>query len=352
VRAITVAPGERDSQRLDDLPEPDPVDGSLLVQTVALGICGTDAEILNGSHGASPPGRERMVLGHESLGRVLEAPDDSGFSPGDRVVGIVRRPDPVPCRACSHGEWDMCENGLYSERGIKGRDGYGAERFRLAPAFAVKVDPGLGLSGVLLEPTSVVAKAWDHIDRIGHRTRSWAPRRVLITGAGPVGLLAALLARQRGFDTHVYDRVEDGLKPALVRELGATYHHDGLEALTPLAPDIVVECTGAGPVVLAMMQISGRNGIVCLTGLSSGGRKIELDAAGLNRSLVLENDVIFGSVNANRTHYELAAEALAGAEPAWLNRVISRRVPLTRWREAYQRQPDDVKVVIDFEATA
>jgi len=348
MRAITVARGEAGSARLESVPEPSDADGGLVVEAVALGVCGTDREIVAGEHGEAAPDRKRLILGHESLGRVREAPEGCGFRPGDLVVGIVRRPDPVPCPACAAGEWDMCENGLYTERGIRGRDGFGSERFRLEPEFAVRVDPALGLAGVLLEPASVLAKAWDHIDRIGGRTRAWSPRRVLVTGAGPVGLLAALMARQRNLELHVYDRVEDGPKPGLVRDLGGTYHSGALEDLAGLAPDVVVECTGAGPVVLAVMRCTARNAVVCLTGLSTGGRTVEFDAAGLNRSMVLENDVVFGSVNANRRHYELAAEVLARADRAWLERLITRRLPLDRWREALERRPDDVKVVVDF----
>ena len=350
MRAITVAPKTPDSVRLEELAEPDAAEGSMLVEAVALGVCGTDIEILAGEHGAPPDGAERLILGHESLGRVLEAPDDSGFAAGDLVVGIVRRPDPVPCAACAGGEWDMCLNGRYTEHGIKAAHGFGSERWRLHPEETVKVDPALGMNAVLLEPASVLAKAWDHIERIGGRTRTWAPRRVLVTGAGPVGLLAALMASQRGLELHVLDRAKDGAKPGLVRDLGGTYHCGDIAELRDLAPDIVIECTGAPALVLAVMEISGRNGIVCLTGLSSAGRVLDLDAGGLNRSMVLQNDVVFGSVNANRAHYELAAEALAKADPAWLSRMISRRVPLSRWREAFERRPGEVKVVLDFGA--
>jgi threonine dehydrogenase-like Zn-dependent dehydrogenase len=339
------------SAAIEDAPEPS-ADGALLVQAIALGVCGTDIAILAGEHGAPPDGRSRMVLGHESLGRVLQAPAQSGFAPGDMVVGIVRRPDPVPCPACAGGEWDMCENGLYTERGIRGRDGFGAERFRLEPAFAIKVDQALGVAAVLLEPASVLAKAWDHIERIGRRAKTWSPRRVLVTGAGPVGLLAALMAAQRGYELHVYDRVKAAPKPDLVRELGGTYHCGEIETLADLEADIVLECTGAGPVVLAVMERARPNAIVCLTGLSSGGRRLELDVAGLNRSMVLENNVVFGSVNANRTHYEMAAAALARADRGWLDRLITRRVPLDHWREAYERRADDVKVIVDFTAAA
>jgi threonine dehydrogenase-like Zn-dependent dehydrogenase len=166
MQVITVMPGTVDSVALEDRPEPHSV-GSLLVEAIALGICGIDMDILAGSHGAPPKGRSRMVLGHESLGKVLKCPPNSGFAPGDMVVGIVRRPDPVPCKACAGGEWDMCENGLYTERGIKGLDGFGAERFQLEPEFAVRVESALGITAVLLEPASVLAKAWDHIEQIG-----------------------------------------------------------------------------------------------------------------------------------------------------------------------------------------
>jgi len=192
MRALTVVPGVPNSARLDDIPEPLNADGAVLVQTLMIGVSGTDRDIVSGRYGSSPPGRERLVLGHESLGRVLSAPAESSIVGGDLVVGIVRRPDPVPCSACACGEWDMCRNGLYTERGIKHRNGYGAERFRVEPEFTIALGPTLGDVGVLLEPTSIAAKAWDHIDRIVTRSRCWRPQVVLVSGAGPVGLLAQL----------------------------------------------------------------------------------------------------------------------------------------------------------------
>jgi len=197
VRAITLLPGVPHSAQLEDIPEPAESHGSLLIRTLALGVCGTDREIVSGAYGEAPPGAERLVLGHESYGEVIAAPPGGRFAVGDRIVGIVRRPDPVPCPACAAGEWDMCRNGQYTERGVKGLHGFGSERFRIEPSFAIKVDPNLGELGVLLEPTSVVAKAWDHIERIGRRFHSWQPRRLLVTGAGPVGLLAAPVTNSR-----------------------------------------------------------------------------------------------------------------------------------------------------------
>ena len=348
MRAITIDPGVGDSAKLEEMPEPDASEGAILVDGVALGICGTDAEIVRGDYGEAPPGAERLILGHESLGRVAQAPDGSGFAAGDLVVGVVRRPDPEPCPSCAAGEWDFCRNGRYTERGIKALHGFGSERWRIEPEFAVRLDPGLGLVGVLMEPTSVVAKAWEQIDRVIGRA-TIAPERVLVTGAGPIGLLAALLARQRGYEVHVLDRVTEGPKPDLVRALGATYHATRVTDLDP-PPDVIVEATGASSVVIDAMCHTAANGIVCLTGISSGGHEIDLDAGVLNRSIVLENDLVFGSVNANRRHYEAAAEALAQADRGWLERLITRRVPLDRWSEALAREEDDIKVVVELGA--
>jgi threonine dehydrogenase-like Zn-dependent dehydrogenase len=348
VRAITLLPGVQNSARLDDIPDPPPHEGSILVRTLALGVCGTDREIVAGLYGEAPPGTERLVLGHESFGEVIEAPPDSGFAPGDPIVGIVRRPDPVPCPACAAGEWDMCRNGRYTERGIKGRNGYGAERFRLEPAFAIKADAALGILAVLTEPASIVAKAWNQIERIGKRSLSWQPRRLLVTGSGAIGLLAAMMGQQRGLDVHILDRGSDGAKSALLRDLGA-HHHTGSVTDLGIRPDIVMECTGAPQIVADLAGLTTPGGIVCLVGLG-GDHEVNFDIGRFNRSLVLDNDVIFGSVNANRADYDLAADALSQADKGWLARLISRRVPLARWSEALRRQPDDIKVVIDFAA--
>jgi glucose 1-dehydrogenase len=347
MRALTVEPGKPNSIRLEEVDEPPGSDGAVLVRALALGICGTDHEIIAGDYGWAPQGSDRLIIGHESLGEVMETPPGSPFHRGDLVVGIVRRPDPVPCPACAANEWDMCRNGLYTERGIKQRNGYGSEHFRVEPDFLVKVDPALGHLAVLLEPTSIVAKAWEQIERIAARSPFWQPRVALVTGAGPVGLLAALLAKQRGFELHMLDRNTDGPKPGLARDLGATYHTGDLG---DLRPDIVIECTGAGSVVLDVMGRVAPTGIACLAGVSSGGHTLRFDVGELNRGLVLENDVVFGSVNANRRHYRSAADALAKADKAWLSRLITRRVPLSRWQDAFSPQAGDVKVILDFAA--
>jgi threonine dehydrogenase-like Zn-dependent dehydrogenase len=346
MRALTTLPLTANTLEVSELPDPVPGDGELLVDGLAVGICGTDKEIARGEYGWAPPGRERLVLGHESLGRVRQVPPGSGFEAGDLVVGVVRRPDPEPCGACAHGEFDMCRNGRYTEHGIKELDGFGSEQWTCEPKYAVKLDPGLEDVGMLMEPTTVVAKAWEQVERIGQR--AWFdPRSVLVTGAGPIGLLAALLGTQRGLDVHVLDVVSDGPKPDLVTDLGATYHHEGLDAVTAkVCPDVVIEATGVGQLVFGAMAGTASYGIVCLTGVSSGGRSIQVDAGMVNRDIVLENDAVVGSVNANLRHYAQAAEALTAADLDWLQRLVTRRVPLERFAEAFEARPDDVKTVL------
>lgn len=344
MRALSIIPGHPGSLQLGEVEEPASRQGPILVRTLAIGICGTDHELIDGQYGEAPEGEERLVLGHESLGRVVEAPPQSGFAVGDTVVGIVRHPDPVPCISCALGEWDMCRNGQYTERGIKQAHGFASQRFRSLPQFLVRVSPALGLAGVLLEPASVLAKAWEHVERIGRRAR-WAPRRVLVTGAGSVGLMGALLGMQRQLEVHVYDRNDSGPKPDLVRDLGAKYH----TRFPALEFDIVIECTGAASVIAQSVSATAPGAIVCLTGLGGEHGKASFDVAALNQSLVLENRVVFGTVNANRRHYETAAQALARAEGAWLQRLITSRYTLKDWEQAYGGRGNDVKTVLVVE---
>jgi threonine dehydrogenase-like Zn-dependent dehydrogenase len=346
MKAITVLPHTSGSASLDDIPEPDPRDGSVLVEAIAVGVCGTDVEIVEGKYGWAPPGKGRLVLGHESLGRVIDPGPTSALREGDLVAGIVRRPDPVPCPNCAIGEWDMCRNGKYTERGIKEIDGFMSERWRIEPEYAMRVDSSLGLLGVLLEPTTVVTKAWEQVLTIGQRA-FWEPHTVLVTGAGPIGLLAALVGKQHGLEVHVLDRVESGAKPDLVRALGATYH-TGRAADVGFQPDVIVECTGVGQVIADSVNVVGAGGIVCLTGVGTGGRTVGHSTADLAAAMVLQNNVIVGSVNANKRHWYKAGQALARADATWLARLLSRRERPEAFMNALHRQPDDIKVVIQF----
>ncbi len=345
MQAVTVTPGAAGSAAVEDVPDPAADAGPVLVEALAVGVCGTDAEIANGTYGWAPPGEERLILGHESLGRVLD-PGPTRLAVGEHVVGIVRRPDPMPCPSCAVGEWDMCSNGLYTERGIKQAHGFMAERWRSEPEYLVRVDTRLGTLGVLLEPATVVTKAWQHILSIGQRT-FWDPQVVLIIGAGPIGLLAALIGVQLGREVHVLDRVTTGPKPGLVEQLGAVYHVGSVAELG-LQPDIVIECTGVVPLIVQAADAVAPGGIVCLTGIGSPSDRTAETAALLAKDAVLKNLVVFGSVNANRRHYYRAARVLARADRAWLEQLVTRRVQPADVRGALAGEPDDIKVVMEF----
>jgi threonine dehydrogenase-like Zn-dependent dehydrogenase len=240
----------------------------------------------------------------------------------------------------------MCRNGQYTERGIKEIDGFMSERWRVEPEYVVKIDPSLGRLGVLLEPTTVVTKAWEQVRMVGQRA-FWEPRTVLVTGAGPIGLLAALIGKQVGLEVHVLDRIESGAKPEIVRALGATYHAGTLAGMG-FQPDVIIECTGVGQVIIDAINTVASGGVVCLTGVGSGGRTVGLPAADVASNIVLRNNVVVGSVNANKRHWYKAAQLLARTDHSWLARLISRREPPAAFKRALARQPDDIKVVVQF----
>jgi glucose 1-dehydrogenase len=345
MRAITVEPKQPGTAKWEEVPEPDLHDGSVLVETIAVGVCGTDVEIVEGKCGWAPPGKTRLVLGHESLGRVLESGPTGGLKKGDLVVGIVRRPDPVPCPNCAVGEWDMCRNGEYPERGIKQIDGFMSERWRIEPEYTIKVDSSLGILGVLLEPTTVVTKAWEQVTAIGQRA-FWEPRHVLVTGAGPIGLLAALLGVQRGLDVHVLDRVELG--------------------------------TQARPRACSRCDLPFRN--CCHYRFSSrchhrvhwrriGDFRLNTgDRVGWNRLSYrrgqwwpqywtyrrcrggggAEEQCCCRQCQRHQEAWYKAGEALAYADRSWLARLITRRERPENFASALQRKADDIKVVVQF----
>lgn len=345
MKAITVEPKKPGTVRFEDIPEPDAREGSVLVEAIAAAVCGTDIEIAEGKYGWAPPGKTRLVLGHESLGRVIDPGPSSSLKKGDLVAGLVRRPDPVPCPNCAVGESDMCRNGQYTERGIKEIHGFMSERWRIEPEYAIKVDPSLGILGVLLEPTTVITKALEQVLAVGQRS-FWEPKTVLVTGAGPIGLLAAFGASLRGTEVHVLDRVESGPKPEIVRALGATYHSGSVLDLG-FEPDVIVECTGVGSVIADSIQKIGAGGVVCLTGVGAGGIASRA-VADVAAAVVLKNNVVVGSVNANKRHWYKAAQALARADRKWLSRLITRYEKPENFKQALERKPDDIKVVFQF----
>jgi len=359
MKAVVVTPGEQDSARLMAVPlaPPDGAD-DVLVRTVRVGVCGTDAEISQGLYGEAPQGSPYLILGHESFGQVAQVGRNvRGLLPGDFVVAMVRRPD--GCPNCLNGEQDMCLWGRYTERGIRGMHGFMAEYFIDRPQCLLKVPPAVASVGVLVEPLSVVEKAVRQAFE-AQRRMLWRPRAALVLGAGPIGLLAAMLLRSQGMLTCVASRgPATSARAQLAESAGARYVS---LAETPLADlprrageaggfDLVVEATGDSGVVMQAMGLMGTNGVLCLTSVTGGHREVRVDASVLNQGIVLGNKAIVGSVNANVRDMRQAIADLAVFESVWpglLGRMLTRRVPPADFRAALRREPDDVKVVLEF----
>ena len=330
----------------------------MLVRVSQVGLDGTDAEIIAGQYGEPPPGENRLILGHESLGRVEEVAGGGGkdLSPGDWVVATVRRPDPVPCPNCAAGEWDMCLNGRYTERGIKGRHGFRAEYYAEYPEFLVKVPSELMAVAVLLEPLSIVEKAMRQMEHI-QRRMVWQPEKALVLGAGSIGLLCTFLLRLQGMEVYLYDLVEKGIKREIGEALGARYiwakeQSLGRDLAAKIGPlDIVVEATGHSPLAFDAMDMAGPNGIVCLTGVSSGSRRLQVAVDHLNLEMVLLTTTVFGTVSANRGHFLTGLDHLRAIEDRWpglLSKMITRRMSLEALAGGWQRSAEELKTVVEI----
>lgn len=354
-RAVTVQPGEKGSGRLDRIAVGRPGPGQVLLRVLRVGICGTDAEIDAGLYGAPPPGHTRLVLGHESQVRVeAVGPDARGLQPGQLAVAIVRRPCPGPCPPCANGRWDLCVTGEYRERGIMHLDGFLRERLVEDAAFVVPVPEELEAVSVLLEPLSVVEKAIAEAERVRDPAAPPA-RRALVTGGGPIGLLAGLALRQRGLEVWLLDRRgPESPKGRLAAAAGMRYVDDSATPIERVADvgrfDLAVEATGFAPLVFRSLALLGRNGTLVLTGVTSGHRTVAVDANAVNASMVLENQVMIGSVNAARRHYEQAIHDLGDWRARWpglAERMITARYPLERFRDALAPSSEDIKRVVE-----
>lgn len=357
MKAVVVTPRQKGSGRVQEVPTPEPTADQALVEVIEVGVCGTDHEILEGLYGEAPPEDDYLVIGHENFGRVVRAPEGSGLEEGDHVVSIVRRPDPVPCPQCAAGEFDMCSNGRYTERGIKGRHGFMSDYYVELPEYLVKLPAACANTGVLIEPLTVVEKGVIQSEEIQKRM-TWTPKEAVVTGAGPIGLMATLLLRSKGYDVFTLDIVEhDSLRAQIVKACGAQYVKGDEEPLVKLAEriggiDLIVEATAVASLVFDAIDAVGPNGVVCLTGVSAGARQLEIPADKLNLEMVLDNKVVFGTVNANRRYFTAAVEDLAKFEELWpglCERIITRRVPVDSFQEALEpREGIDVKSTVSF----
>ncbi|MDA8346405.1 MAG: glucose 1-dehydrogenase [Thermaerobacter sp.] len=354
-RGIAVTPGKANSARIQSVPVDELGAGELMLRVLEVGICGTDEEINEGLYGAPPTGMDYLVPGHESLTEVVGVGSGlTGWQPGDLAVPIVRRPCPENCAACARGRWDMCLTGDYRERGISGLQGMLRERMTDHADFVVRVPKTLRDCAVLVEPLSIVEKAIGETLRLQRRSPV-PPRSALVTGAGPIGLLATLLLRSRGMEVHLLDRrPKESLKARIATAAGANYIDDSTttleDATKGLTFDLAIEASGYAPLLFRALGKLGRNAALVLTGVTAGHHSLSIDVDLMNQELVLENQLLVGSVNAARYHYTAAVADLSRWKkrfPGLLPQLITGRYPLERFTDALQKSPDGIKPVVE-----
>ncbi len=338
MKAIAVTPGKPNSVHLADLPMPSVSDISngrgVLVRVLRVGVDGTDKEINAAEYGAAPPGFNFLTIGHEGFGQVESVGTNvTEVRPGDYVVATVRRPGSSIYDLI--GTNDMTTDDTYFERGINLRHGYLTEFYVDDAEFIVKVPKGLKEVGVLLEPMTVVEKGVHQAYEIQRRLRVWRPKRAAVMGAGTIGLLATLVLRLRGMEVTTFGLDKKPyLNSDLIEAIGARYESTKdlpiPEAARSDGPfDLIFEATGYSPVVFDSMQALGKNGVLVLSSVTGGDRKIEIPADKINLEFVLGNKVMVGTVNANREYFEMGVRDMAQAEaeyPGWLRRLLTHPV--------------------------
>ena len=353
MKAGIVTPGQKDSARLIEMDMPVMSSGQALVRLLELGIDGTDIEINRGEYGETPPDKDFIVLGHEAVGQI-ENPGTTQLGKGDFVVPMVRRPD--DCVDCQRGQLDMCLVGNYRECGIKGAHGFLREYLAEDVDFLVPVPKELRNIAVLTEPTSIATKGIEQA--IEFHNRSANPIDIaVVLGAGPLGLLTTALLKLYDYNIYTLDVVpRSSVKAQLVESVGANYVDGNVSSVVSLADkignlDLIMEATGNSTVAFQAMSVLGTNGILCLMGVSTGQKPLEVNASCLNMQMVLGNKMVFGTVSSNRGHFERSVESLIHIEerwPGWLSRLITRRLTLDKFRDALDPAPDNIKTVIEL----
>ena len=357
MKAIVVKPGEKDSIHMRDMPDPKMKPDQVAVKMLRVGLCGTDAEINHGLYGKPPDGDEFLILGHENLGVVEEVGKKvRGWKAGDLVVSTVRRPC-GKCPQCKAGENDMCSSGQYTERGIMRRHGFMAEYYVESPIFLNKIPKEIRDFAVLLEPMSVVQKGIDHTYLLQQRLKGWKPTFAMVLGAGPIGLLAAAVLRVRGLRTLVVGREDAGdLRAQIATQLGAEYLCVANRTLPDVPketgyPDIVIEATGVSRVVFDAMEILGPNGVLCLLSVT-GGDTINAEPIDLiNQKLVLGNQVVFGSVNANPRHFRQGVKDFVTIQKKWpgvMERLLTNRIPWQDHKTWFTQRGSGIKSTLEI----
>jgi threonine dehydrogenase-like Zn-dependent dehydrogenase len=367
MKAVAVFPEHKRIQVIDAAAPELTGPSDVKVKILEVGVCGTDREIARFEYGSPPDGSDHLIVGHESLGQVVQTGDEvKRIRTGDLVVLMVRRPCPDPdCAACRRGRQDFCYTGHYAERGIKGRHGYMAEFVVDDEAYVVRVPPELRPIGVLTEPLTIAEKAMEQVGQVQARLPWGLPGRragrptyrhqAVVIGAGPVGLLGMMLLVDRGFEVHVYSReAADDPKGELVEKVGARYVCSADADIEHFAGsigniDLVYEATGAAQVSFDLLEQLGTNAVFAFTGVPGRKHPFEMDGAVVMRNMVLRNQVLLGTVNPPRRAYEAAVRSLRAFATRWpgaAEALITARPPLDQAPAILRAPPQGIKTVI------
>jgi glucose 1-dehydrogenase len=369
MKAIAVFPGTHEVRLIDQEAPRLASATDVKLRMLEVGVCGTDREICAFQYGTPPPGSDHLVIGHESLGEVVEVgPGVSRLKRGDLVVPMVRRPcSHAECVACRAGRQDFCFTGDFSERGIKGLHGFMTETVVDDERYMHLVPPALREVAVLVEPLTIAEKALIQVDQVQQRLPWGSPaepgrpraacHRAVVLGAGPVGLLGAMALVAAGFETSVYSRERaPNPKADVVASIGARYFSAQETSVEQVADavgniDLVYEATGASAVAFMMMKVIGTNGIFVFTGVPGRKAPIEVDTDVIMRNLVLKNQVVFGTVNAGQEAFEAAIRDLARFQASWpaaVRALITGRWSVEAHRDLLVGPVQGIKNVLSF----
>jgi len=353
MKAVVAEPPKKNSVKLVEIPKPTPKNREILLKTICVGIDGTDREINDGVYGTPPNGFNYIVLGHETVARVQETGDKvTNFSEGDLVVPTVRRPCEENCLNCRMEETDMCLTGNYFEHGIYKLHGFASEYAVSDAKYLVKISPKLEDLAVLLEPLSIAEKAASQCFKIQQRME-WQPKKALIVGAGPLGLLATMILRLK--DLKVYTaatRGNESLKAKIVRSVGGTYitaKEIPLETIDEKF-DIIIEATGRVEPALEALNLLESNSVMCFLGVYRE-RKVCQEFGKVLTNMVLGNRLMFGSVSSNKKHFEMGIKDMLEIRSKYgniLDRLVTKKLYPTDFDRAFKPEREDVKTIICF----
>ncbi|WMJ73721.1 glucose 1-dehydrogenase [Cytophagaceae bacterium ABcell3] len=364
MKAVAVNPGKEGSLHMREISKPAveniPNGKGVLVKILKVALDGTDKDITKGKYGTSPKEDDFLVIGHEALGVV----EDTGYNvddlkKGDYVVPIVRRPgssfyDKIDL-------YDMTTDKTFYERGISKRHGFLTEYFVEEPDYLVRVPENYGKLSVLLEPASIIEKGYEQMMEAQRRMKIWRPQKAIVMGLGPLGLLAAWKLRLEGIEVLGFDRKEKPFKRALLEEIGGKYYASEDTPLSEVCKkegyaDIVIEATGVPNVLVEAAQAVATNGVLMLTSITPGNEKQEVPLSTINMEFVLGNKLMFGTVNSNREHFEMAKKDIGYSKdkfPGWLEKIITHEFSsIEKYEEAMDilmnaSQKQAIKVILD-----